>query len=89
MTREQIVATLKGFLIRELFVETPLDSIKLDAGLQSVLGVDSVGFLELRVLCERDFNLSIPDTDFNPANFQSLDRLADLVQRLRREQVGA
>jgi acyl carrier protein len=70
---------VKGLLIRDLFVELEPDQIGDQDGLQSTIGLDSVGFIELRVLCEKHFGIQISDGEFCPENFRSLDRLASFV----------
>lgn len=79
--QDNIIAMLKNILIRDLFVEIPSEEIAVDHGLQSVVGLDSVSFVELRVLCERHFRIEIDDDDFSPANFSTLSQLADLIVR--------
>ena len=81
--QDDVVETLRGMLVDDLFVETPKDQIGLDDGLQSVVGLDSVGFVELRVLCEQRFKVQISDSDYSPENFSSLRRLAGLINRLQ------
>jgi acyl carrier protein len=78
-----VVDTLRGMLVDDLYVEIPKDQIGLDDGLQSVVGLDSVGFVELRVLCEQRFKIQIGDNDYSPENFSSVRRLANLIERLQ------
>jgi acyl carrier protein len=70
-------------LVNDLFVELPPEQIGLDDGLRNVVGLDSVGFVEVRVLCERRFGIQIGDEDYTPDNFSSVRRLATLIQRLQ------
>jgi acyl carrier protein len=81
--RDDLIAALRSLIVNDLFVEIPEDQIGLDDGLQAVVGLDSVGFVELRVLCERRFHVEINDDDFTPANFSSLRRLAQFLERLQ------
>ena len=81
--RDDLISALRRLIVNDLFVEIPEDQIGLDDGLQSVVGLDSVGFVELRVLCERRFNVEINDDDFTPANFSSLRRLAQFLEGLQ------
>lgn len=83
MSHDEILTTLRKLLVTDLFVEQAESAIGTEDGLQSALGLDSVGFLELRVLCERRFDVKIADDDFNPGNFSSIGRIADLVVKLR------
>ncbi len=84
-----VVFALKRILVTELFVEVPEEQIDPDAGLQSTYGLDSVAFLELRVLSERRFDIAISDADFAPEHFGSLNRLARLITALRSSKAGA
>lgn len=80
---QDITKTLRRLIVEELFVEIPEEEIGLDDGLRTVVGLDSVGFVELRVLCERHFNVQIEDEDYTPENFSSIRRVAGLIARLR------
>lgn len=81
--REDIKAAICRMLVNDLFVELPEDKIGVDDGLQTVVGLDSIGFSELRILCERKFNVQISDEDYSPENFSSVRRIANLVERLQ------
>ncbi len=74
---------IKRILVTELFAELPAELIGRDDGLRNVIGLDSLGFTELRVQCENEFGILIPDEDFNPDNFRSIRTLGLLVYRLR------
>ena len=77
-----ITAQVRRMLVNDLFVEVPEEKIGLDDGLQTVVGLDSIGFSELRILCERKFNVQISDDDYVPDNFSSVRRVANLIVRL-------
>jgi acyl carrier protein len=83
MTRDDIIAAIRKILVNDLFVEMEAESIGLDDGLQTVVGLDSIGFSEMRILLERKFALEVSDEDFVPDNFSSVNRLANLVERLK------
>jgi acyl carrier protein len=87
--RDDIVATIRRMLVNDLFVELPEDQIGLDDGLQTVVGLDSIGFSELRILCERKFNVEISDEEYSPENFSSVRKIATLVERLQGAPKGA
>ncbi|HEY1571215.1 MAG TPA: phosphopantetheine-binding protein [Pseudonocardiaceae bacterium] len=74
---------IRKILNTDLFVETPADEIGLDDSLRSVHGLDSLGFVELRVQCEDLFDVHIDDEEFTPENFQSVKTVAHLVRRLQ------
>jgi len=75
---------LKDILIEQLFVEVPAAEMDPDDSLRDVFGLDSVGFVELRVQCEDRFGVSIADDEFTPENFSTIRTVADLVGRLSR-----
>jgi acyl carrier protein len=81
--REDVVRELRNILVDDLLVELPAESIGEADGLQSVVGLDSLGFIELRVACEQRFGVEISDADFTSENFRSLGALADLVVRVK------
>ena len=86
--RDDLVSALRHIIVNDLFVEMPEDQIGLDDGLMTVVGLDSVGFVELRVLCERHFNVQVNDEDYTPENFSSVRRLATLIDRLQLEKAA-
>ncbi|MFY1825991.1 acyl carrier protein [Myxococcus fulvus] len=85
---EELTASIKKILIDKLFVELPPEQIGEDDGLQSVIGLDSVGFLELRVLCEDVFKVRITDEDFNTDNFRTVNQLVSLIVGLKTSAQG-
>lgn len=83
---EALTSNIKKILVTNLFVEIPEEQIGLDDGLQSVIGLDSVGFLELRVICEDQFKIRISDEDFNADSFRTVNQLAALIANLQAAQ---
>jgi len=83
--QEDLIASLRKIIVNDLFVEVAENDIGLDDGLRTVVGLDSVGFVELRVLCEQKFNIEISDNDYTPENFTSIRLLANLIERLQAE----
>jgi len=81
--REDLIACLRKMIVNDLFVEIAEEDIGLDDGLRTVVGLDSVGFVEMRVLCEQKFNIEISDDDYTPENFRSVRVLAELIDRLQ------
>ena len=79
---ENVIAKLRNMLVNDLFVEVAAEKIGLDDGLQTVVGLDSIGFSELRILIERKFNVTVDDGDFSPDNFSTLRRLEAMITRL-------
>ena len=83
MLADDLHRIIRRILINDLFVELPEDRIGLDDSLKTVVGLDSIGFSELRILSERKFGVQIDDSDFVPENFSTVRRLATLIQRLQ------
>jgi acyl carrier protein len=81
--RDDLICALRRMIVNDLFVEIAEEQIGLDDGLQMIVGLDSIGFVELRVLCEQRFNVQINDDDYIPENFSSIRRVANLVDRLQ------
>ncbi|MGX1269788.1 acyl carrier protein [Streptomyces phaeoluteigriseus] len=82
---DTLEATLKEILVEDLFLDVPAERISDDDGLQDVLGLDSLGFVELRAQCEQRFGVKITDTEFTPLHFRSVRTVAGLVRTLRAE----
>lgn len=57
---------------------SPTDSL-LDAGV-----IDSVGIFELVSYLEGQFGVKVADDEIVPDNFETVERIAALVERLRR-----
>lgn len=78
----EIENKIKKILTNELLVEVPPKKMGLDDGMQTVFGLDSLGFTELRYQCENIFDIKISDEDFTSANFSSIRKLSNLIIRL-------
>lgn len=74
--------TLIGILVDDLFISTPRSDIDPGINLRDGLGLDSLGFSELRAQCEYAFNIKIEDEYFTPEHFHSVNTLTQLVKRL-------
>ncbi len=84
-----VVQTIRTMLSSELMVEVPPERMSMDDSLRDVYGLDSLGFVELRVQCEETFGVTIGDDDFSPENFSTLGTVVGLVERLLKEQRSA
>ncbi|MDP9794199.1 acyl carrier protein [Catenuloplanes nepalensis] len=83
MSDNDIERTIRNMLVNDLFVEVPADRMNADDRLRTDYGLDSLGFVELRVQCEDTFGITISDADFTPENFTSVKSVADLVRSLQ------
>jgi acyl carrier protein len=75
--------SLRDILIEDLFVEFDKDSLLPTYSLRQDLGVDSLGFVELREQVEKRFSIVISDDDFTPENFSTISSLTNLINRQR------
>lgn len=80
---EETAAALRRMIVNDLYVELAEDQIGLDDGLRTIVGLDSVGFAELRVRCEQRFNVQISEDDYTPENFTTIRQVANLIERLQ------
>ncbi|MBS0266745.1 MAG: acyl carrier protein [Planctomycetes bacterium] len=86
--REDVIETLRKTIVNDLYVEIEPEKIGLEDGLRTVVGLDSIGFVELRVLCEQKFNVEIGEDDYTPENFTSIRRLSELIDRLQTQKAA-
>jgi acyl carrier protein len=78
-----VTESVKNILSTSLFVEIPPERMDLDDSLRDVFGLDSLGFVELRVQCQDSFGVSVSNVDFTPENFATIRTVVALVERLR------
>jgi acyl carrier protein len=74
---------LREILVDDLSVEFEKHRILPTASFRQDLGLDSLGFVELRTQVERRFSIDISDDDFTPENFSTIASLAGLIDRYR------
>ncbi|NVN10068.1 acyl carrier protein [Nguyenibacter vanlangensis] len=74
---------IKEILVSDVYVEVPVHEIQVDDSMRDVLGVDSLGFVELKDQVEKEYNINIEDADFTPENFGTIRSLTSLIERLR------
>jgi acyl carrier protein len=72
---------VKDILIEDLFVEFEKDRILPTYSFRQDLGIDSLGFVELREQVEKRFSIVISDDDFTPENFSTISSLTTLIDR--------
>lgn len=77
-----VAAVIKDILSDDIFVEVPVDEMDPDDSLRDVYGLDSLGFVELRVQAQSRFGVEIPDADYSPDNFATIRTVTALVERL-------
>ena len=72
---------LRDILVTDVFVELEKDKILSTASLRQDLGVDSIGFVELKVQVEKRFSIVISEEEFTPENFSTISSLSGLINR--------
>jgi acyl carrier protein len=79
VSRQEIVERLRNIVATRLDVDISPARIGLTDGFLSVVGIDSVGFIELRYQCEEEFGIRIDENDFVPDNFLNCDVLSGFL----------
>ena len=81
MNREELKTDLKALLVEGLKLEDvrPEDIKDGEPIFVEGLGLDSIDALELVVLVEERFGVSIPDEEIGKLAFASIDALADFI----------
>lgn len=74
---------IRDILIEDLFVELAKDQILATASLRDEIGLDSLGFVELKTRVEKRFGIVIPDEDFTPETFSTLSSITRMIIRYR------
>lgn len=70
---------IKAILANDLFVERRPEDISDTESIRNSLGLDSVGFIELRLQVEQSFGTTITDEEFTPENFATVETLAMFI----------
>ncbi|MDR2690739.1 MAG: phosphopantetheine-binding protein [Dysgonamonadaceae bacterium] len=76
MTREKIEEIVKNFLIEE--IEVAEDAIKPDAVLKDELGIDSLDYVDIVVIVERNFGFKIKAEEMSEV--QTLRQFCDYIE---------
>jgi acyl carrier protein len=78
-TKQEVIAILKKIVAEKLDLDIPESQIKEEAGFSSEVGVDSIGFIELRFQCEETFKIQVSEEEFGPDNFFSCKTLSEFI----------
>jgi acyl carrier protein len=81
LAMNSIETRLTDILLDELNVERDPKMVLASDSLRQDLGLDSLGFIELRNQVETSFGISISDDEFTPENFSNISSLSDLIRR--------
>jgi acyl carrier protein len=78
---EDLKRVIRDYVIREYLEEG--DSIDTNTPLITGGIVDSFSMVSLKRFLERKYGIQIPDAEATPAAFDSVNKIADLVTRVR------
>ena len=76
-------ATVRQFLIEDVFYDKDLKNLGPDDSLLEKGLLDSLSILKTVTFCEEQFGIAIPDEDVLPDHFESVRAIAKLVERVR------
>ena len=71
---------VKAMIVEQLFLPIEPDSIADDASLMEEYDIDSVSLFTLAVGLETEFGISMEDVEFSPANFETVNAMAALIE---------
>jgi acyl carrier protein len=80
--KQEVVDKLKDFVCREC-LKKPEFELESDEALLTSGLLRSIHLVELAVFVEKELGVYIPDTEFNTANIDTLDSMAELVIKYR------
>ncbi|MFM7231534.1 MAG: acyl carrier protein [bacterium] len=76
-------ATVRQFLVEDVFYDQDLKDLGPDDSLLEKGLLDSMAILKTVTFCEEQFGVTIPDEDVLPDHFESVRAIAQLVERVR------
>lgn len=71
---------IKNMIVEQLFLPVEPDSISDEAPLMETYDIDSVALFTLAVGLETEFGISMEDVEFSPANFETVNAMAALIE---------
>lgn len=77
--KQSVIERIKKIVATQLDVDIPIDQIGNEDGFLSAIGVDSIGFIELRYQCEAEFDIKVKDEEFTPKNFLNCETLSAFI----------
>ncbi|MFH0899860.1 MAG: acyl carrier protein [Pseudomonadota bacterium] len=80
---DEIRKAIHEYVVREYLVDGDDREVNLDTPLISGGIVDSFSMVSLKRFLEKKYKIQIPDADASPQAFDSVNRIAALVERFR------
>ena len=78
------IKELENFLLTEIVVDQNIESIPSDEDLIMRGIIDSLGIMKLVEYLEDAFRIKISDNDLIPENFQTIEKLENLIEMKRK-----
>jgi acyl carrier protein len=82
---QELKKTVLEYVRKEYLDEDDDTEIGYDSPLISSGIVDSFSMVSLKVFLEKKCHISIPDAEASPAAFDSVNKIATLVERMRKK----
>ncbi|HEY6866838.1 MAG TPA: acyl carrier protein [Candidatus Eisenbacteria bacterium] len=76
-------AAIREFLVRDVFYDQDLSTLRPDESLLARGLLDSLAILKIVTFCEETFGITIPDTEVLPDHFDSIRSIGRLVEMRR------
>ena len=91
MATETLKEAIKEMMVENLMLKTPKEEIPDDLPLfgQDGLGLDSIDALELVVSLEKQFGVTIPNSDVAKSALATVNSIADYVEQHGKKEMPA
>jgi acyl carrier protein len=79
-------SNVEALLVQEvaIMLNIPTSDISVDKPLHE-LGIDSLSFIELLVIIEKNFNVNLSESGITAEDFQSIRKLASHIEKIKQE----
>ena len=81
---DELKDTILKYVIHEYLDDEDADEVDYDTGLITGGIVDSFSMVSLKRFLEKKYSIQIPDADASPEAFDTVNRIAALVERFKK-----
>lgn len=74
---------IKEFIVHHLCAGRDIESLADDYDLLAGDVIDSLGIAELISFMEKQYDITVDDSDLDPENFRTMERIVSLVEQKR------
>ena len=85
---DELKRVIRDYVVKEYLEEGDDRTIEAETPLISGGIVDSFSMVSLKRFLEKKYRIQIPDAEASPAAFDTVKRIADLVERVRMRTVA-